>query len=250
MAQNLCMTITSIYTAHETSLQFWYWLPWNIDAVFISITKHHTYIAKPWILSTRLFWSMFLKFYRSVKCLLNLSCVILCMWLLIRWSHSSLYPSCIHMYTFIYIYMSKCFSFFSTRRRRSTYSTSFTPVDLKRKPSVSASRRVQLKVIIMLASTFFLLHLCVFIRSTNFPMCILCCIIVIIMTYSWPHENGLNLIYVLSFTPLHVQAHKGHQFAAQLFEVTTVCELCTKPIPLLELGEVCKGTHCILLSIV
>ncbi len=37
------------------------------------------------------------------------------------------------------------------------------------------------------------------------------------------------------------QVHKGHKFYPQQFKVQTVCEHCSKAIPLLESGEVCEG---------
>ena len=37
------------------------------------------------------------------------------------------------------------------------------------------------------------------------------------------------------------QVHKGHRFFPRQFKVATVCEYCSKLVPLLESGEVCEG---------
>ena len=39
------------------------------------------------------------------------------------------------------------------------------------------------------------------------------------------------------------QVHKGHRFLPQVFKVATVCEYCSRLVPLLESGEVCEGDH-------
>ena len=38
-----------------------------------------------------------------------------------------------------------------------------------------------------------------------------------------------------------LQVHKGHRFFPRQFKVATVCEYCSKLVPLLESGEVCEG---------
>ena len=43
------------------------------------------------------------------------------------------------------------------------------------------------------------------------------------------------------YLSISLQVHKGHKFLPQQFKVPTICEHCSKAIPLLESGEVCEG---------
>ena len=57
----------------------------------------------------------------------------------------------------------------------------------------------------------------------------------------WSRRWSLGQVRVIHKSYPLLQVHKGHRFFPRQFKVATVCEYCSKLVPLLESGEVCEG---------